>query len=61
MFILDSRWHCVSKKTNKTQNPIKPDKTPKTTRVGIKKTGFSWTLFSCWQDFDSHIDYRIAE
>jgi len=24
-----SRWHCMSKKPNKTQNPIKPDKTPK--------------------------------
>ena len=33
---LDSRWHCASKKPNKTQNPIKPP------GLGFfKKTGFS--------------------
>jgi len=32
---LDSRWQCTSKNLNKTQNPIKPDKPKKTTRVGL--------------------------
>jgi len=41
---LDSCWHCASKKPNKTQNPIKPDKTQKNPPglVFKKKTrGFS--------------------
>ena len=41
-----SRWHCASKNPNKTQNPIKPDKTQKNhPGWAFLKNGFFWNMF----------------